>query len=327
MHKLGCDFGKSATKATCNGNTVIEFPPLIARAGSSRPFLDGRYTDRMEVAVDGQSWFVGDSAGMGLDTRWVTDERKAGRDTLLFLLAALGKLGLQGPVAVCTAVPAALWRTDGAALGDLIKGVHNYTWNGAARRVVIDAYVLPEPIGTYFFAALDTAGRVSDPDLFTGPTAIVDIGYRTVDIIVVRQGRLIDRVTRSSGHGVVIAFDRIYSYLSGSIGLLSDDERADVFAALVRGTPLRLKGAVVDGDLRARFADYRDEVADQITADVHTALSAVRYRTVLFTGGGAEWLHEPLLKVFPQARIADDPRLANVRGFYRYLMMRFGTAG
>lgn len=320
MHKVGIDLGKSAVKATCNGEAVVEFPPLLTKAGM-RPFVETR-ADHMEISLDGQGWLVGEGARAGLASRWVTDEHKCGRDMLLLSLAAIGTLGLQGQVAVGTGVPAALWRTDGAALGDTLAGTHEYVWNGGARKVAIDVFVLPEPLGSYFYAILDRSGRIVDKALAREPVAIVDIGYRTVDIVIAHRGRLLDQSTRSTGHGMVVAFERVFTFLSATVGLLSDGERTEVFLSLVQGTPLRLKGMAVRDDVHHVLQEAKAELVDQIAGDIRSALSSAEYRTLLFTGGGADWLREHLVQHFPGARWVDEPRYANARGFYRYAAMR-----
>lgn len=321
MHKVGIDLGKSTVKATCNGEVVVEFPPLLAKAGMMRPFVD-THADHMEISLDGQGWLVGESATAGLASRWVTDEHKSGRDMLLLSLAAIGKIGIQGQVAVGTGVPAALWRTDGASLGDTLVGKHEYAWNGGARKVAMDVFVLPEPLGSYFYAILDQSGRIADRALAHEPVAIVDIGYRTVDIVIAHRGRLLDQSTRSTGHGMVVAFDRVFTFLSATVGLLSDGERAEAVQALVKGTPLRLKGMAVRDGLQQVLQEAKAELADQIAGDIRSALSSAEYRTLLFTGGGADWLREHLVQQFPGGRWVDEPRYANARGFYRYAAMR-----
>jgi len=44
-------------------------------------------------------------------------------------------------------------------------------------------------------------------------------------------------------------------------------------------------------------------------------------RVLLLTGGGSEWLRAELLGAFPGSRWVAEPRWANVRGFYRYVLM------
>jgi hypothetical protein len=321
MHKVGIDLGKSSVKFTCNGSLILEFPPLLAKSSMTGPFVDpGRGT--LEVGLDGASWLVGESATAGLASRWITDEHKTGKDMLVMVLAALGQMGLQGQVTLCTGVPAALWRSDGASLGDLLSGEHRYTVNKRSRTVNLDVMVLPEPMGSFFSCVLGPDGRVADRQLVSESVAVVDIGYRTVDIMLVHQGRIAEDVIRSSGHGLATAFERVYALLASSVGILSDGERAEVFLSLIRATPLRLKGNVVKDGLYQKLLEERPRVAEQISADIRSALAGAEYRTLLMTGGGAEWLRDQLEPQFPGARWVDEPRLANARGFYRYAVLQ-----
>jgi len=292
MHKVGIDLGKSLVKTTCNGDVVLEFPPLLALApesGRVASLWNGR-GDIAEILWEGTRWLLGESVRGSWGSRWVTDERKVGTDAIVLALGALGRLGVQGDVTVCAGVPAALWTTDGVTLRRLLSGSFTFIWNGGERTVNAQGLVLPEPAGTYFSCLLGPNGRIADPDLARYPVAVVDIGFRSVDIVLVEDGAPRSHVTRSTAHGVVVAFERLYARLSGEVGLLADDERMDVFLSTVRGEPLVLKGRTLGVGLQEVVNTAKPEVAESIISDVRSALVGVNYRTVLWTGGGAEWI-------------------------------------
>ena len=324
-HKVGLDMGRSMLKSTCNGDAVIEIPPLVAAGGASHALLDGK-GERLEVSWEGTRWLVGESVRGAIGARWVTDERKAGADSLVLALAAIGRHGVQGDVTLCAGVPAALWATDGAALRRLLTGPFSFGWNGSQRVVSMSAYVMPEPAGAYFYCLLNPAGRMGEPALAKYPVAVVDVGYRSVDIVLVERGAIQDHVTRSTAHGLVTAFNRLYQRLSADVGLLADDERMDVFLAIVRGETVVLKGRPLADGLRRIVEVAKPDVADAITSDIRSTLSGVNYRVLLWAGGGAQWLRAELDAAFPGGRWPEDTRLANARGFYRFAAMQAGLA-
>ena len=317
VHKLGLDLGKSMVKATVNGNTVVEFPPLVAAPGSTAVISGGSQHGRSEIQWEGLRYLVGESVRAGAAARWITDERKIGQDTMILALAALGAVGVQGDVTLCVGVPAALWGTDGQTLQQMLSGSYQYTFNGHERALRLTAAVLPEPVGTYLYVTLTTAGRISDPTLESAPVAVVDIGYRTVDIVVVQGNTVHHGATRSSPHGVVNAFEPVYREIEGHVGILTDDERMDVFLSVVRSRPITLKGREVRIDVDGVMHAAKLDLAEAVIGDVRSALSGVNYRVLLWTGGGAAWLRPECERAFPGTRWADEPRWANVRGFYR----------
>ncbi len=326
MHKIGLDLGRSSVKATCAGDVVIELPPLVADGAVSRAMLNGQ-VERSEVLWEGTRWLVGESVRGASGARWVTDERKAGTDSLVLALGAIGRLGIQGEITLCAGVPAALWATDGSALRRLLTGPFTWGWNGHERTAVVTAHVMPEPAGAYFHALLNPQGRPADRELSEYPVAVVDIGYRSVDIILVERGAIQEHVTKSTTHGIVTAYNRLYQRLAGDIGLLTDDERMDVFLSVVRGEPLVLKGRSLGGGQRGIVDQAKPDIAEAITADVRSALSGVNYRVLLWAGGGADWLRTDLDATFPGGRWPDDARLVNARGFYRFACMMVNRRG
>jgi hypothetical protein len=320
MHKVGIDFGRSMVKATRTGDSVLEFPPVLARV-SGRTLLGAPGMGAQALAYDGSRWATGEDARGAEGARWLTDERKTGLDMVVLALGALGRLGVGGTAVVCAGVPASLWSSDGPALRRSLAGRFEFSWGPDRRAVSVIPYVLPEPAGAYFFALLDGAGRVADPGLARVPVAVVDVGYRSVDIVLIDGGAMRPHVTRSTAHGTAMAFERLYARISSRVGLLSDDERMDAFLAVVRGQPLVLKGRELDGSLAQSVESARQAVADAVISDVRSALSGANYKVLLWAGGGAEWLRRALDGAFPGGMWVAEPRLANVRGFYRYAVM------
>jgi len=203
-----------------------------------------------------------------------------------------------------------------------LSGQFTFTWNGHQRSVSASAYVMPEPAGAYFSCLLNTAGRLVDPELARYPVAVVDIGYRSVDIVLIDHGAIQEHVTRSTAHGLVTAYNRLYQRVSAELGLLADDERMDVFLAVVRGHPAVLKGRTVGDGLPAVLEVAKSEIVEAVISDVRSTLSGTNYRVLLWAGGGAEWLRAELDNALPGGRWPTDARLANVSGFYRFAVMK-----
>lgn len=231
---------------------------------------------------------------------------------------ALAECGFGGQsVRIATGLPVADYYQHpervNAKMASLMLPVQALDGRSLAR--ITDQRVYAEAASAWVDAAMDNAGQIQ-MDL-NAPVAVVDVGGRTTDVVIMLSGMRIDQDRSGTDEiGVLDLLDHLRLALSAQFQIpatLSDAEQA------LRHGKLHLYGRPVD------VADLVDKAREQVTGSllraVHRRIEKVAHQleTVLFVGGGAAALAD-LLASYPNAVVPMDPQCANVRGFLKYLV-------
>jgi hypothetical protein len=321
---IAVDYGRSAIKIV-HPTGRVERPPLVARL--ERPpqaaLLESAGAERGAViSLDG-TWYAMGEAARGLPQAvYVTDERKATPAARVILAAALTAAGAHrwDRVQVALAIPAGLASSDSWPLARLVAGpLRVMSPLGDTHTVTVDPHVLSEPAAAALSVILDSDGR-PDRALLEQSVAVVDAGHRTLDVSVLRRGKLVEGSARSTPTGGLVAFESwTREVLEPIYGLLTDSERAAVMSAAASGCAPIIRGREVPPSVLAQLGNYRQRLAERVLTDLHNTLAAVEYETLIVTGGLAAWLELELREAYPHAHIPLQPRWSVAEGGLRYL--------
>jgi hypothetical protein len=178
---------------------------------------------------------------------------------------------------------------------------------------------MAEPLGTYLSLVLDENSRKQTNSPFLNDQlAIVDIGYRTVDFVILDRGKLAG--THTSMSGMIQFFDGIKSYLESEYSKMRPNEEVRINNKLINHfgvATLKIAGDYVRPDFWKRAAELKAQLAKDIADEVRIVLSKIRPDKVMLTGGGSLFLKEELMNNNRNFLLHNNPRFANVIGFHR----------
>ncbi len=321
MTAIGIDMGKSAVKYA-SGAGVGEIPSYVARGTITRVLpAQGNGNRSVSVKVDGIDWLLGEDATMGTNFVWQTDENKGGERNQLFMLAVLGMLGLS-EADVVVGLPVSLAENEKVreAAKKAFSGERQTIVNGREMTFRINARVVAEPLGTYFSLVLDEQARpLTSSPFYRDQMAVVDIGFRTVDIVTLRSGRLA-AAKDSTLSGTVTLFEKAWKLLEQNHGMLKANERVKVYETATRnfGTShLSINGEYVSQGFWSEIVKLKRQLAHDIVDEVRGTLGNIRPDHIVVTGGGGLFLKDDLLATEKSLTIHPNPRFANSIGFYR----------
>lgn len=211
-----------------------------------------------------------------------------------------------------------LARSTRQSLRRWMIGEHEFTVNGHETHIDIkEVQVMAQPAGAFFAWGLNDQGtwRRAAADL-KAPVAICDIGFNTLDVLAVEGGEVVGRFTGGDTVGMRRAAELLIQSVRRSCGVGLGLHEAD---ALVRQRQPRLPTALGERDLGAEVEQALDTTAAAVVSFVERHWGNGRqFAHLLFTGGGAEALREPLLRQYPQGLVLPDPVTANALGLARY---------
>lgn len=301
---IGIDAGHGFTKAMrLNGDRAL-FPSLICPAPATVD-LGGFGPRVIPTEINGQSYLVGEAARRHATPLWSRD-KAVDQDTAYLILVAAAQLGLSGPLRVGTGLPLSWYgpqrRAFKAALQDQ-EAIITLPGRPTTRLWLESVVVLPQGVAA--------AGPIlAQVDYAPGPYLIVDIGYRTIDYIVVAK--------RPDGR---LDFDPA---AAGSLDLGCHTISATMAAQLntqyhvpFQAAALESADVVAARGQRIELAPYRAQAQRNVTRQMARALAEAldqqldQVLGIIAVGGGSGLLAEALPAVIQPA----DAQWANAAGY------------
>ncbi len=159
---------------------------------------------------------------------------------------------------------------------------------------------------------------VTDKRFVQSKIGIIDVGFRTSDYTIADRTRYSERGSRTTDTGIAQAFTIIATYLREKTGV--NVELYRLYDAVERGN-IKIRGTVVD--LRPVVEDTFAKLATAIASEVERLWSDDwDIDLMLVTGGGGAVLASHLVPMLNGEVVAQpaegDPRVRNVRGYWKY---------
>lgn len=320
---IGLDIGYGFVKIT-DGQDGYIFPSVVGEVSGEMPPRMGLQppakTDDLRLGVDGRFYNVGNLAirHSRLAARGLSDTRTEGNTIKVLFLAALTLFCTrpQNSFAVVTGLPPGRMHMAEELMKQL-RGEHRVlrrTPLGPEEvEIRIDKVaVVPQPLGTYWSQVMDARGQIREESrLLAGTTGIVDIGFRTSDLVtIIGEGEYVHEQSRTIPVGLATAYEEIAAGLLSTYRIERETYALD--EAVIRGE-LNVAGTRVDiVPLRERAFEH---LATKLLIEIRSAWQISEFDSLLLSGGGSQALSPYLLPHLPQGQVPHDSGTANCRGF------------
>ena len=272
----------------------------------------------LRVATSAGAFYVGEGAhDWGRPVENLDFDRLNGSPEMLALfLGAMTHYGVpEEPISLIAGLPVIALMGEQASIvrkevREFLAGEHIWTANGKDRRLTIEnVLITSQPVGAMFDYLLTEEGKMAADRqrVFRGEIGILGIGMNTLDLLVVRNGKPVQRFTAGETLGV----RRLLELLNHD-GLYSLAE----LSARLRAQALNTADAL---------PLWQSEVLGYVERQWGSSFG--RFGRIVMVGGGTMLLRDMLLKRFKdKAHIPDDPIIATARGLYKYTLMK-GSRG
>ena len=178
--------------------------------------------------------------------------------------------------------------------------------------------VIPEALAAWYdYVIVERDDGVTlDADRVSVPVAIVDIGGRTTDYVVVKDQGILHASSGSLQCGMSNVKRNVSDGIQERFDLEILSER--LVSRAVEKKVVRLQGR--DHDVTQLIESAKREVVERIHAETRRQLGlGVELDRVLFVGGGTVALAKNIADWFPHQAVAEHPAFANARGMLKYL--------
>ena len=319
--EVGLDDGYATTKIALAAGRVFSVPSRARVGAAAVTSLNETRPSVREYETGGRRYAAG--ALDGESTRF--DDYPFSDLNRVIVQHALQEVALDGcRLHVVSGLPvSAFYHATGARRDDVIaRKVANLLapvepTDGRPQATVIVHDVIPEALAAWYDHVIseEADGARVDEAQMRLPIAVIDIGGRTTDFVVVEDQCVIHRASGSLRCGMLDLKQRVGEALRARFALEELGERT-----------------VEDGmDRRAvRLFGQSHDITDLVDAALSEIIQIIYGETrrqlgrgaelerVLFVGGGAVALGAQIRDWFPNQVIAPMPAFANVRGMFKY---------
>lgn len=325
LMNIGIDIGKSAVKYFSK-NLKGMFPSAVSKGDLNQQFLSTQLPTDMIVSIpdffDQQPLLVGTSAQAGLFNMVTMDEMKANTISAVLICAAVGlamNSDVHDQVTACIGLPMSTFNMEKDVLKKQVSQIKKFTFNGKIVHVQLNPIILPEPVAVFMSGLLDDAGNIKNKELLNKNVAVVDLGHRTLNILLTVKGKIHDSVSVSTLTGVHPFIKKIINTVSSETGILNHQEQMALIEKITGGQPFICRGKYYSIDY---FESIRLEYFNAVVSDVISTLRDYHYDQLVFAGGGVLWIKPLLTARFPDAMVLSDPRFACASGLYKYSLYK-----
>ena len=178
--------------------------------------------------------------------------------------------------------------------------------------------VIPEALAAWYdYVIVEQEDGVRlDAERVSVPVAIVDIGGRTTDYVVVKDQGIVHASSGSLQCGMLDVKQHVTNGIQARFDLEILSEQ--LVSQVVEKKIVRLQGK--DHDVTALVEAAKREVVERLYAETRRQLGlGVELDRILFIGGGTVALAENIANWFPHQTVAEHPAFANARGMLKYL--------
>ncbi|KKM08954.1 hypothetical protein SY88_21085 [Clostridiales bacterium PH28_bin88] len=331
LQTVGVDMGFGWTKVWSD-HSYQKFPAVVAR-GNDRNLARITETFKpsdmvLDVEITNQStgvtghYFIGDLAiREGEQPTYIWSKNKAADDMSLACLAtslALVARNDHQDFYVITGLPVAHFGTQlKEDFQQALKG-NKFTvrflsgrLQGRSKEIrILSAKVFPQGYGVYLDQLLDAGGRIAATE-YLAPTGILDIGFKTTDVVFVNDMQPVDRSSFPLELGMSWAYEQVQKHLNNGYDIQKSLEEMEI---IFQEKQVRINKEYkrIDPWIETAYRALTDRLKNEIA---RKWTNTTDLDNIVIAGGGGLALYDYL--DYPQKVLPPDAQFSNAKGFWK----------
>jgi plasmid segregation protein ParM len=244
-------------------------------------------------------------------------------DALVKVLAAAGYFKLKDEISVVISLPflsLEQFEIEKAQLVSMITGPHLFNFRGESVFLnITKVWIMPNGYGSLLWSETQPNKPTTMPDLKKICLAIIDIGYETIDMVMVDNFRFARGASKGEDFGMSKFYELIAHEIEGA-----DSQSLRLIAAVNKPKGKRFYRPQ-DAWIATNLDDFLPNLTEQFSRETSARILAwlpERVTDVIITGGGGEFFWEDLQRLLKEARVnaylTAPSRQANALGQYIY---------
>ncbi|MCH4200157.1 MAG: ParM/StbA family protein [Clostridium tyrobutyricum] len=333
--RISDDIGFGINKSINDKGEKVAFPSVVIerinnKNRSATSFLGGQEDDYSVVIweenkpQESQSIYIGDAAlSEGAIRTWEDDASK--NDNLIpIIVTSCAILGDNTDIDLILGLPLDFYSDE--VVEDLKKKLKNINKivkiagiKGTKRVKINSVSVFPQGVGAYYSIALNLDGHIKNAEFLKASGAIIDIGYRTIDYLVMSKGKkglkVRNNLSGSEELGIKKIYEKLQNNTEARIGKKISISKIEQAIIWNNG---KLEMGMEDIDLKNDYEDICSKHAKDIISFIkfkwQDELDYIK--NIGIAGGGSKVLRQYLKESFKNIVFLDE--YANTYGYLAY---------
>jgi plasmid segregation protein ParM len=335
---IGSDLGYGQIK-TISGSTKKKFlsavgTPVSNFGRSVAVSSEEELLQSLTITLDGQTYYVGRNAIINTrNGRLTLRQNKA--DDIFNKIKFLTSLALfmeedqeYAEFDIVTGLPVLEFRNQKDALYDMMSNhgkpfyfdMH-YGPKVVSKTIKVNnVKVISQGEGAFYDFILDKNGNIipKRAEIVSGSVMVVDIGYRTTDIVTMDNGRYVEPLSDQFNKGVNTIHQEILRLIMEEYGIKKELKDLD---QIVRDGVFyhNMKEYDVNNIITSAAKPFAEDIVESLHTTSNDQLGGVNH--VIFTGGGAEIIYAYVLELLQNTvntSVMNDSEFCNANGYYKY---------
>ncbi|WP_397326982.1 chromosome segregation protein ParM [Nostoc sp. FACHB-110] len=244
-------------------------------------------------------------------------------DGLIKVLISAAYLKIEGNTSVVISLPfysLEQFEIEKSQLISQMLGTHIFNFRGQTVWLnITKVWVMPQGYGSLLWAEAQPKKSKTSLDFTKISLAIVDIGFQTIDLLIIDNFRFVKYLSKSEDFGMSKFYEMIAKEIEGA-----DSQSLALISAVNKPRGERFYRPR-SASKAANLDDFLPNLVDMFSRDICSRVLAwlpERVTDVIVTGGGGEFFWEDVQRLLKEAQVkaylAAPSRQANALGQYIY---------
>ncbi|MBD2471713.1 hypothetical protein H6G90_29460 [Nostoc sp. FACHB-145] len=327
---LSVDLGRTYTK-TCvsrEPNRVVFIPANVKQLTIEQGYCNGLFQSKvinplssLWMKYQGSAYVFGQLAAE-LGANLGVGKSKV-EDGLIKVLISAAYLKIEGNTSVVISLPfysLEQFEIEKSQLISQMLGTHIFNFRGQTVWLnITKVWVMPQGYGSLLWAEAQPKKSKTSLDFTKISLAIVDIGFQTIDLLIIDNFRFVKYLSKSEDFGMSKFYEMIAKEIEGA-----DSQSLALISAVNKPRGERFYRPR-SASKAANLDDFLPNLVEMFSHDICSRVLAwlpERVTDVIVTGGGGEFFWEDVQRLLKDAQVnahlAAPSRQANALGQYIY---------
>lgn len=335
---IGSDLGYGQIK-TVSGDIKKKFlsavgTPVSSFGRSAAVTSETELLNSLTLTVDGQTYYVGHNAIINTRNGRLTLRQNKADDIhnkikfLTSLALFMDEDQTYAEFDIVTGLPVLEYRNQKDQLETMMSNngrvfffdMH-YGPKVVSKSILVNTVkIISQGEGAFYDFILDKNGNIieENANIVNGTVMVVDVGYRTSDIVTMENGRYVEPLSDQFNKGVNTIHQEILRLIMEKYGIKKELKDLDQF---VRDGYFYHNTKTYDiKDIVATAAlPFAEDIVESLHTISNDQLGSVNH--IIFTGGGSEIIYPhiiPLLHGIVETSVMDNSEFCNATGYHKY---------